>query len=128
MNAPDQLGPAGRAVWDGVVGDLPEGWELTGRDRRLLELAGRQADDLAALEESIAATGATVTGSQGQERLNGAITEARQARLAIARLLGQIPLADGEDEKPTTEASRRAQHAAHVRYDLQARREARRRA
>lgn len=125
MKAPSGLKPAGRAVWRQIVDDLPEGWELDGRERRLLTLACRQADDLAALERSIAKHGAMTVGASGQAKLNPAVTEARQARLAVARVLGQIGLPD-EEEQPRTEASRRAQHAANVRHDLDAQRKARR--
>lgn len=125
MKAPSGLKPAGRALWRQISDDLPADWELDGRELRLLTLAARQVDDLAALERSIVKHGVMLTGAAGQTRLNAAVTEARQARLAIAKLVGQIALPD-EDEAPRTEASRRAQHAANVRHDLDAQRKARR--
>src|SRR5438309_315332 len=111
MTAPKGLGGPGKRLCRAVLADLPASWELDQREIALLELAGRQADDLERLEASIRQLGAFVTGSQGQQVLNPAVAEARQARQAIARLLGQIDLPD-EEERPRSEAGRRGQRAA----------------
>jgi hypothetical protein len=59
--------------------------------------------------------GMTVTGASGQRRLNAAVTELRQGRTALARLLEQVDLgtAQGFSEAP---ASRRAKKAADARW------------
>lgn len=53
-----------------------------------MRLAARQADDLQRLEAAIKVDGVSVPGSAGQPVLNPCVQEARQARLAINRLLG----------------------------------------
>lgn len=112
---PDGLGNAGRALWRQIAGSLPDGWELDDRERALLALAARQRDDLSSLEGAIKKSGPMVIGSTGQPVVNPAITEARQARLAIARILGSLALPD-EDEVPRDNASQRGQKAAAARW------------
>ncbi len=126
MTVPKGLQPRGRALWQSIDKGLPDGWELDERERAILVLAARQADDLARLEALIAKHGAMVTGSAGQPVLNPAIAEARQARIAIDRLLGKLELPD-EQEEPRSEAGKRARHAARARWDQRAQWEERRR-
>ena len=78
-----------RARVDAITGSLGPDLEWDERERGLLELAARQADDLDRLEADIAERGITVDG-----RLNQAVAEARQARVALARILGQVDLPD----------------------------------
>lgn len=115
MTAPKGMGPAGKALWKAVHGDLPKGWELDQREVKLLAMAARQADDLALLEASIRKVGAMVTGSTGQPTVNPAIPEARQARHAISRLLGALELPDADD-MPATAATARSRKAAQARW------------
>jgi hypothetical protein len=95
---------------------LPDDAELDEREAAILAAACRQADDVAALEEAIAKQGVVVEGSQGQPRLSPLVTEARQGRLAVARLLGELDLAD-PDAEPRSAKWRRARHAADARWD-----------
>src|SRR5436190_15089875 len=111
MTPPKGLGNPGRTLWRSLAQGLPDGWELDERERALLTLAAHQADDLAKLEAAIKRDGAMTTGSAGQPVLNPALTEARQARLAISRLLGQLALPD-EEAEARTEAGLRGQKAA----------------
>jgi hypothetical protein len=91
-----------------IVDGLPSGVELDQRGQALLDLAARQADDLAALEADIAERGIRVPGSRsGHEVLNPAIAEARQGHLALGKLLGQLDL---------PEAVTSARHAAEARW------------
>jgi len=118
MTTPKGLGPSGRALWKRIVDAVHDLYELDEREQEILRLACRQADDLVALEGAIKRDGRTVKGSAGQPRLHPAVAEARQARLAIGRLLGLLELPAGDDDEPRTERSRRAAHAANVRWDL----------
>jgi hypothetical protein len=104
-----------------IVNGLPDGWELDERELALLTLAARQADDLEKLEGAIEESGPMTTGSAGQPVVSPALVEARQARLAIGRLLGQLAL-PGEDRGSVTESSRRGQRAARTRWNDERRR------
>jgi hypothetical protein len=102
-------------LWRSIARSLLDGWELDEREEAILRLAARQADDLARLEKAISRDGAMALGSAGQPVVNPAITEARQARLAIGRLLGTLHLPDA-DQEPKTLAARRNQAAAQTRW------------
>jgi hypothetical protein len=56
-----------------------------------------------------------VAGAAGQPRLNMAVVELRQARVALARLLGDVKLPDDEGT-PATVASARGRRAAAARW------------
>ena len=109
---PDGLDTAGTALWSALVAD----YSFDPHELAVLGVACRQADDVAALEAVIRSDGYTVAGSAGQPRLNGAVSEVRQGRLALGKLLGALALPD-DDGKPLTRAQRQAQHAARVRWD-----------
>lgn len=76
------------AIRDG----LPASHEWDERERALLDLALRQARDLDLLEADIAVHG--VRSPSG--RLSTVVSEARQARVALSRILGQIDVPDSE--------------------------------
>ena len=88
-------------------------WELTGHERVLLEQACGQFDVAADVDAEVEARGLVVTGSRGQPVLHPAVTEARMARLAAGRLLGQVkmPDADGDSASAATDRARRAAQA-----------------
>ena len=78
----------------------------------LLDQAARQADDIAALEADIAEHGIRVPGSRaGHTVLNPAVSECRQGRLALGKLLGALELPES-----ASDATRRAQRAAEARF------------
>jgi hypothetical protein len=108
---PAGLGTAGTALFRSLVAE----YELPVGEMVVLRMAWRQADDIATLEASIKRDGADVQGSTGQSKLNPALAEVRQARLALAKLIGEIALPD-EDDMPRTASSRRAQSAANIRW------------
>ena len=108
---PAGVGATGRALWRRLVGV----YDFEEHELALLEVACRQADDVAALEKLIANQGMTVPGSQGQPRLNAAVAEVRQGRLALGKLLGLLALPD-EVDRPFTASSRTAQKAANARW------------
>ena len=119
IKPPQGLGPSGRALWRNVVADLAEGWTLDQRERAILLTAAKQRDDLSKLEKVIENEGPMAQGSAGQPVCHPALTEARQGRLALGRLLGQISLPD-EDDQPRTAAGKRGRKAANVRWDREA--------
>ena len=59
----------------------------------------------------------TTTGSQGQMVISPMLSEARQARMGISRLLNMLALPDAEDE-PRSQASLRAERAARSRWTV----------
>jgi hypothetical protein len=103
---------AGTALVEAIVKGLPPGIELDERETALLNLAARQADDIASLERDIEERGVRVPGSRdGHTVLNPAISEARQGRLALGKLLGALELPES-----ASDATRRAQRAAEARW------------
>jgi hypothetical protein len=104
---PRNLGKAGADLWKRITG----AYVIDVYEAPLLAAACRQADDVARLEEIIASDGVIVKGSTGQPRLSGAVTEVRQGRLALAKLLGELrlPADEGDDDRPMTAAQRRGQ-------------------
>lgn len=122
---PEGLDDAGRALWQSIMGGLPDGWELDERESALLDLAARQADVVAELEAVVEREGTMTTGSTGQPVVHPAVAEARQGRLAIDRLLGKVALPAPEKDGAETSASERGRQAANARWGDEARRRAR---
>jgi pyruvate/2-oxoglutarate dehydrogenase complex dihydrolipoamide acyltransferase (E2) component len=110
-----RLGAAGRALTEAVRAAVAEDAELDEREEAILHLAARQMDDLALLEELIAREGVAARGSTKQRIVHPALLEARQARLAISRLLGLIDL-EANAGAAGTSASRRGRIAAAARW------------
>ena len=118
-------GAAGMALWDAVT----ERYSLTPHESVLLGSACAHADLIARLEEMVAAD-LTTMGAAGQVRLSAAVTELRQSRLALSKLLTDLALPADVDEdaqpvKLTSPASQRASRAAQVRHDRARRRASR---
>jgi hypothetical protein len=90
---------------------LPPGVELDEREEALLDLAARQAGDVAAAEADIRERGYLVEGSRGQQVVNPSVAEARQSRLALGKLLGQLDLPES-----TRDAVTRARRGAEARW------------
>lgn len=110
--APTDLATTGKTLWRKLVG----AYTFEPAELALLEAAARQADTVAALEAAIAEDGMMVTGSAGQPRLNAAVAEARQGRLAFAKLIAALAIPE-DDNRPAAERSRNATHAANARWD-----------
>lgn len=109
---PSGFGSAGKSLWKRLVTEF----EFGPHELAVLEVACRQADDVATLEKLIKDQGPIVAGSQGQPRLNAALTEVRQGRLALGRLLDSLRLPLEDEAKGMTPSSRKAQRAAEVRW------------
>lgn len=110
---PAGLGTRGARFWRATVADF----ELTKGELQLLEEAARTLDQLDQLAAVIAQDGATVTGSAGQTVLNPAISEARQQRLTLHRLLAALALPDDEGATVPTGHQLRAVTANRARWD-----------
>jgi|GEM_PF-1258380 len=121
--APPRLGRAGRKLW----ADIVTGWELDSRELAQLTAACRQADDAENLEAILARDGMVVEGSSGQPRMSAIVTELRQSRLALSKMLLdlRLPSSDTEAAPPMSTASMNASKAARTRWDLQREREGR---
>lgn len=86
---------AGRRLWESVTC----AYELDEHERALLVEAVRTVDLLTVLDASVRADGALVKSPQGV-RANPAAVEARQQRIALARLLAALRLpAGGEGDE-----------------------------
>jgi hypothetical protein len=109
QEAPPGLGDPGRQLWLDMHAAVPESKQFDERDLAVLELACRQQDDIVLLQAALKADGVIVTGSQGQPVLSRTVTELRGARLALARLLKQLDLA--EEKLTPQQAARKAARA-----------------
>lgn len=120
---PAGLSEPGSDLWRRLVAK----YDFTPGELPIVAAACRQADDNAALEDLIERGGMITVGSTGQPRLSAAVTEVRQGRLALAKLLGQLALPDEEDgERPKTAAQLAASKAAKERWRQDAEQRARR--
>jgi hypothetical protein len=86
--APRGLGGAGRRLWRDVVGQ----YGLRVDELILLESACKTLDYIEKLDAAMADQPLLSKGSMGQDRENPLLSEVRQQRLALARLLRQIDL------------------------------------
>jgi hypothetical protein len=89
---------------------LPSSQEWDERELALFALAEAQAVDIDRLEADIAEKGPRVPG-RGGDVLNQAFAEVRQARVALARILGQIDIPEA-----TSPASLHGRKAAEARW------------
>jgi hypothetical protein len=99
---PSGTGKAGAALWAAVLDE----YELEEHEELLLREAVRTVDALDALEARVAADGPLLASSQG-ERAHPALVEARQQRIALARLLAALRLPAGEEEAGDRRPQRR---------------------
>jgi hypothetical protein len=90
---PETAGEGGRRLWSAVLADYTfEEHELS-----LLREAVRTVDALDGLHELTEAEGLVVTGPHGSKP-HPALVEARQLRIALARLLAALRLPAGEED------------------------------
>ena len=112
-DAPVTLGEAGAALWEAVTAD----YALSAPEEAVLAEACATLDTLSKLAEELASSALMVEGSKGQEVLHPAVREARQQRLALGRLLGQLDLPDEEGEALVESLTTvRARKAAQARW------------
>lgn len=119
---PGGLGTAGAALWRKLTESSVPGEQIVFSTGELvtLELACRQADDIARLEKLLHDDGLTVTGSKGQVKLSSVPAELRLQRAALARLVGLLAIPDEDEGEGRSPAQRKAQRAADVRWACQA--------
>lgn len=99
---PVGTGPAGAKLWRAVL----EEYELEEHELLLLREAVRTVDTLDLLDARVRKDGPLLSSSQG-ERAHPALTEARQQRIALARLLAALRLPAGEEEAGDRRPQRR---------------------
>jgi hypothetical protein len=106
---PKGTGPSGRALWRDVLSK----YELEQHETALLIEACRTVDQLDALHEIATREGLIVQGPHGSKP-NPALVEARQLRIALARLTASLRLPAGDaDTDPA--AGRRPQRRVGAR-------------
>ena len=99
--APSGLSPRSRDFWSEVNRD----YALEPHDLVLLRAIVQTMDRVAGVTKAIDEQGVVVPGSKGQPRPNGLLTEERNLRVALARLLRELDLDGGPN--PDTRIPRR---------------------
>lgn len=101
---PKGTSPAGKRLWLSVLGD----YELEEHELALLVEAVRTVDLLEKLDAAVRADGPLVESPQGM-KAHPAAVEARQQRIALARLLAalRVPLGEEGDQQPSARPQRR---------------------
>jgi hypothetical protein len=109
---PAGLGARGRAFWKRTVAV----YTLTDGEQVLLHEVCRSLDELELLEAVVSADGPMTEGSTGQRRVHPAVGELRGHRLAVARMLAQLDLPDGDTQTIPSPATLRGRRAAESRW------------
>lgn len=91
--APSGTGPAGRKLWRSVV----EKYELEEWEMAILRELVRTVDQLDELAAIVATEGMMAPGPGLTTRVHPALTEARQLRLAMARLSASLRMPVGKE-------------------------------
>ena len=112
--APGGLGVAGRRLWKAIT----TGYTFRQDELRLLEDACREVDLIARLQAEVDKGPLIVAGSRGQETIHPLLSEVRQHRLLLARLLRQLRLEDdpAKAQHGAGERSSSAREAALARW------------
>lgn len=87
---PAGLSTNGRRLWADVAGE----YELRADELRVLEMACRTADNLAAIDAELTTAPVMTTGSMGQDVVNPLIAAALATRRQLAALVKQLNLPD----------------------------------
>jgi hypothetical protein len=90
---------AGKRLWSSIVKD----YEIEEHERVLLVEAVRTVDLLTDLEKLVRSEGAVIDSPQGR-KAHPAAVEARQQRIALARLLAALRLPAGDEYDQQTNA------------------------
>lgn len=92
--APDGLGDSGKALWVSIA----DKYDLRSDEARVLTDACREADLIDRIETEMSDASMIVKGSMGQPAINPMVSELRQHRGTLARMLGQLKLPDEPGE------------------------------
>jgi hypothetical protein len=106
VKTPRNLNGAGRRLWDAATDEF----DWADHELAVLEEACRTRDRIVQLDKAVSDEGLMLPSSQGS-RVHPAVAEARQQRLALARLLVSLGIPALEDDLP---ASRRV-HGVHTK-------------
>jgi hypothetical protein len=90
---PKDAGASGKALWRSVV----DVWELDEHEIALLREAVRTVDQLDQLAAIVKRQGLIVDGGKAGPKAHPALVEARQLRIALARIFAALRLPDGEE-------------------------------
>ena len=99
---PSGLKAAGKDLWRKSLADN----EFAAHELVLLESACRFRDTIKALDAEVAKKGVLIPSPQG-ERVNPVIAEARQQRMALARMLVTLDIPGLEDDQTSAQRARR---------------------
>lgn len=102
MTKPDDLGPAGTALWDALTADA----EFDSHEAILLGEACRVQDRLKDLDRVVRDEGVTIATPQGV-RAHPALVEARQQGLELARLIASLRIPDDDGARPQSRGGAR---------------------
>lgn len=90
---PKGTGPSGRALWNDVLGK----YELEEHELALLREAVRSVDQLDKLHAIVENDGLIISGPNDVPRMHPAAVEARQLRIALARVIAALRLPADDD-------------------------------
>ena len=112
---PKGAGAAGRRLWKA----LQDEYEFEEHELVLLREAVRLTDTLTDLQAVIDEEGAVITDTRGERKTHPAVVEARQSRIALARVLAVLRLPSGEDggdlRRPQRRSGARGTYQLHHR-------------
>ena len=116
IQLPDNLGPAGRELWESIT-DVFDFQDEPAKVA-LLERAARTADTIAALEAEASTQSLTAKGSMGQAVINPLVSEARSQTSLLDKLLKSLGLPETEEEQleRAQRRSRAGKAAARARW------------
>jgi hypothetical protein len=87
--------------------DVLKNHDLDEHETALLREAVRTIDALDLLDAEVRRNGVMTTTGDGALRVHPALVEARQLKLALARLLAAMRIPEGDDDGPGTRPQRR---------------------
>lgn len=108
MAAPRGLKAAGKKLWEVSTAEF----EWADHELALLEEACRVRDRIVELDAAVVSDGLMLSSSQGS-RVHPAVGEARQQRLALARLLATLRIPGLEEDAPAARGVRGVYGRAH---------------
>ncbi len=102
--APKGSKAAGKRLWKALV----VAYDFEEHEMALLRQAVRLVDTLEELDDLVASEGPVITTPSGQQKTHPALVEARQSRIALARVLAVLRLPAGEEDDQLRRPQRRS--------------------